>query len=158
MLIIKKYFKDVLLFCIILFLWLISGLIFKINYDYYNLLELPVFALNGKAISIIWFIIYILTTISIIIVSKRTNILRNNDYLYILITNYLSNQLFLFFFFKLMSPFLGFAITTIVSLSTIFLYLETKKISKKASYFLIPYIIYGIYAFILMASVYFMNF
>ena len=128
MLIIKKYFKDVLLFCIILFLWLISGLIFKINYDYYNLLELPVFALNGKAISIIWFIIYILTTISIIIVSKRTNILRNNDYLYILITNYLSNQLFLFFFFKLMSPFLGFAITTIVSLSTIFLYLETKKI------------------------------
>ena len=155
---IKKYFKDILLFIIILFFWLISGLLFRIDFDYYSLLKLPSFALSGKLISIIWFIIYILTTISIIIVSKRTNILKNNDYLYILLTNYLSNQLFLFFFFKLMSPFLGFAITTIVTLSTIFLYIETKKISKKSSYFLIPYCLYGIYAFILMASVYFMNF
>lgn len=156
--IIKKYFKDVLLFIIILLFWLISGLLFKFNKDYYSLLKLPSFALDGRIISIIWFIIYILNTISIILVSKKTNILKNNDYLYILLTNYLANQLFVFFFFKLMSPFLGFAITTIVSLSTIFLYIETKKISKTASYFLIPYIIYGIYAFILMTTVYFMNF
>ena len=156
--IIKKYFKDVLLFIIILLFWLISGLLFKFNKDYYSLLKLPSFTLDGRIIRIIWFIIYILNTISIILVSKKTNILKNNDYLYILLTNYLANQLFVFFFFKLMSPFLGFAITTIVSLSTIFLYIETKKISKTASYFLIPYIIYGIYAFILMTTVYFMNF
>ena len=92
------------------------------------------------------------------IVSKKTNILKNNDYLYILITNYLSNSLFMYFFFKLMSPFLGFAITTTTFLSSIFLFIETKKISLKASYFLIPYIIYGLYAFILMTTIYFMNF
>ena len=156
--IIKKYIKDIILFIIILLFWLISGFLFRFNGEYYSLLKLPSFALNGKVISIIWFIIYILNTISIIIVSKKTNILKNNDYLYILLTNYISNQLFMYFFFYLMSPFLGFAITTIISLSTIFLYIETKKISKKSSYFLIPYIIYGIYAFILMTSVYFMNF
>lgn len=156
--IIKKYFKDAVLFIIILLFWLISGILFKFNPDYYSLLKLPSFALSGKAISIIWFIIYILNTISIILVSKKTNILKNNDYLYILLTNYLANQLFVFFFFQLMSPFLGFAITTIVCLSTVFLYIETKKISKKSSYFLIPYLIYGIYAFILMTTVYFMNF
>ncbi len=155
---IKKHLKDILLFIIILFLWLLSGFLFKYNKEYYELLKLPSFALNGKVISIIWFIIYILNTISIIIVSKKTNILKNRDYLYILLTNYLANQLFMYFFFYLMSPFLGFAITTVVTLSTIFLFIETKKISKKSSYFLIPYIIYSIYAFILMSSVYFMNF
>ena len=155
---IKKHLKDILLFIIILFLWLLSGFLFKYNKEYYELLKLPSFALNGKVISIIWFIIYILNTISIIIVSKKTNILKNRDYLYILLTNYLANQLFIYFFFYLMSPFLGFAITTVVALSTIFLFIETKKISKKSSYFLIPYIIYSIYAFILMSSVYFMNF
>ena len=149
---IKKYFKNILLFIFILFLWLLSGFIFKFNKEYYDLLRLPSFVLNGKLISIIWFII------SIIIVSKKTNIFKNRDYLYILLTNYLANELFMYFFFYLMSPFLGFAITTVVMLSTIFLFLETKKISKKSSYFLIPYIIYSIYTFILMSTVYFMNF
>lgn len=158
MLIIKKYIKDIILFIVILLLWCISGFIFKIDYNYYNLLKLPFFTLSGKYISIIWFIIYILNTISIIKVSKITNIFRNNDYLYILLTNYISNELFIYFFFKLMSPFLGLAITIIVSLSSYFLYIETKKISKNASYYLIPYVIYGVYAFILMISIYFMNF
>ena len=119
------------------------------------MLKLPSFALSGKWISIIWLLIYILNTISIVIICNKVKILQNKDYLYILLTNYFANQLFMYFFFYLMSPFLGFAITTVVMLSTIFLFLETKKISKKSSYFLVPYIIY---AFILMATVYFMNF
>lgn len=147
-----------MLFIGILFLWLLSGLIFNVNNDYYSLLKLPFFTLNGKIISIIWFIIYILITISIFKVIKKINIFKNKDYLYILITNYLSNQLFMYFFFYLMSPFLGFIITIIISLSTIFLYLETKKISKKSSYYLIPYIIYTTYALILMSTIYFINF
>ena len=158
MIIIKKYLKNTLLFIIILFLWLLSGLLFKYNNDYYSLLKLPSFTLDGKRISIIWFIIYILNSISIIMVTKKINIFKNNDYLYILITNYISNQLFMYFFFYLMSPFLGFAITTIITLSTIFLYIETKKISKNSSYFLIPYVIYIIYAFLLIVTIYFMNF
>ena len=158
MIIIKNYLKKILLFIIILLLWLLSGLLFKVDYSYYKMLKLPFFSIDGKYIGIIWFIIYILNTISILKVSKITNILKNNDYLYILLTNYISNELFIFFFFKLMSPFLGLSDTIIVFLSTIFLFIETKKISKKASYFLIPYIIYNVYALILMASIYFMNF
>lgn len=154
----KIKFKDILLFIGILFLWLLSGLLFKVNNDYYSLLKLPFFVLSGKFISIIWFIIYILITISIIKIIKKANIFKNKDYLYMLITNYLANQLFMYFFFYLMSPFLGFIITIIISLSTIFLYLETKKISKISSYYLIPYIIYSTYALILMTSIYFINF
>lgn len=155
---IKKYIKDILLLLITLFLWLLSGILFKYNYDFYNMLKLPSFTLNNTLISIIWFIIYLLISISILLVIKKTNILKNNDYLYILITNYLSNQLFMYFFFQLMSPFLGFAITTTTFLSSIFLFIETRKISLKSSYFLIPYMIYCLYAFILMTTIYFMNF
>ena len=146
------------MFLIILLFWLLSGLIFKVDNSYYSLLDIPSFTLSSKFISILWFIIYILITISIIKISKKTNIFKNDDYTYILITNYIANQLFMYFFFYLKSPFLGFAITTVILLSTIFLFIETKKISKKASYYLIPYIIYSIYAFILMSTTYFMNF
>lgn len=156
--IIKKHIHNIVLFIIILFFWLLSGLLFKVNNSFYNLLELPSFTLSGNVIGFIWIIIYILNTISIILISKKTNILKNSDYLYILLINYISNQLFMYFFFYLMSPFLGFAITTIIFISTIFLFIETNKISKKSSYFLIPYLIYCSYAFILMSSIYFMNF
>lgn len=154
----KTYLKQILLFIIILFFWLLSGLIFKYDPEFYSLLKLPSFTLSGKWISIIWFIIYILNTISIVIIVNKVKLLENRDYLYILLTNYFANQLFMYFFFYLMSPFLGFAITTIVMLSSIFLFIETKKVSKTSSYFLIPYIIYSIYAFVLMATIYFMNF
>ena len=158
MIFIKKYLKDILLFIVILFLWCLSGLLFKYNGDYYSLLDLPSFALDGKYISIIWFIIYILNSISILLIIKKFNILKKYDYLYILITNYLANQLFMFFFFYLMSPFLGFVITVIIFITSIFLFIETKKLNKKASYYLIPYILYNSYALILMTTVYFMNF
>jgi len=62
------------------------------------------------------------------------------------------------FFFTLRSPFLGFIDTTIVLISSIYLYLETKNIDKKISYYLTPYIIYNIYAFILSLTVYILNF
>ena len=154
----KTYLRQIVMFTLILFFWLLSGFLFKYDSDFYSLLKLPSFALSGKWISIIWFIIYILNSVSIFIISKSVNILKSKDYLYILLTNYFANQLFMYFFFYLMSPFLGFAITTIVMMTSVFLFIESKKISKVSSYFLIPYIIYSIYAFVLMATVYFMNF
>lgn len=154
----KTYLRQIVMFTLILFFWLLSGFLFKYDSDFYSLLKLPSFALSGKWISIIWFIIYILNSVSIVIISKSVNILKSKDYLYILLTNYFANQLFMYFFFYLMSPFLGFAITTIVMMTSVFLFIESKKISKVSSYFLIPYIIYSIYAFALMATVYFMNF
>lgn len=158
MIFIKKYFKSILVFFIILLLWSLSGLLFKYNPEYYSLLKLPSFALSGKLISIAWFIIYILNSISITLIIRKYNILKQYDYIYILLTNYLANELFMFFFFNLMSPFLGFVVTTIVFITSVFLIIETYKLNKKASYLLIPYTIYSLYALILMSSVYFMNF
>ena len=108
--------------------------------------------------SILWFVIYLSVSISIYIVSTKTKILKSFDYLYILLTTYFACELFMYLFFYLMSPFLGFIITVVTFISSIFLYIETKNISKKASYFVIPYNIYTLYLLILMTIVYFMNF
>ncbi len=150
--------KKVLRFLVCFLPWLVSGIVFKYDASYYNMLRIPGFAFPPSVISIIWIIIYILIAISIYLVSTLKNIFKEGDYLYVLITNYLANQLFLYVFFNLKSPFFGFVITTVTLISSVFLFLETKKLKTKASYFLIPYIIYSVYAFILSLTVYVMNF
>lgn len=154
----KNKIKDIISFIIILFPWLISGILFPYNKEFYEALKIPSFALPGVVIGITWLVLYVLISISIYIISKKINILKNNDYLYILITNYLANQLFSFAFFYLMSPFLAFVMTAITFISSIFFFIETKEINKKASYFLIPYIVFSSYAFIVSLSIYIMNF
>ena len=150
--------KKILRFIILLFPWLLSGIIFKVNLDYYNYLNLPSFVLPNKLISFIWIILYVLITISIYKISINKNILKEKDYFYVLITNFLANSLFIYGFFYLKSPFFGFILTTITLISSIFLFIETKKLNKKASYYLIPYIVFNVYAFILSLSIYIMNF
>lgn len=154
----KINLKGILSFLLILLFWFIGSFLFKYNPEFYENLTLPSFALPGYLISYIWIIIYILITISIYTTTKKENIFKNKDYFYVLLTNYLANQSFPLVFFYLMSPFLGFVMTTIVFISSIYLFIETYKINKKGSYFLIPYIIYNLYAFILSLAVYIMNF
>lgn len=150
--------KKILRFIILLFPWLLSGIIFKVDLDYYNYLNLPGFVLPNKLISIIWIILYVLITISIYKISINKNIFKEKDYFYVLITNFLANSLFIYGFFYLKSLFFGFILTTITLISSIFLFIETKKLNKKASYYLIPYIVFNVYAFILSLSIYIMNF
>ena len=121
----KNKIKDIISFIIILFPWLISGILFPYNKEFYEALKIPSFALPGVVIGITWLVLYVLISISIYIISKKINILKNNDYLYILITNYLANQLFSFAFFYLMSPFLAFVMTAITFISSIFFFIET---------------------------------
>lgn len=150
--------KKIIKFIIILLPWFISGILFKYDKDFYSTLSIPSFSLSPALISISWVIIYILIAISIYKLSNKVNILKESDYFYVLITNYLANQLFLFGFFTLKSPFFGFTLTTITLVSSIFLFLEHKKLDKSSSYFLLPYCSYSIYAFILSLTIYIMNF
>lgn len=150
--------KKVLHFLVCFLPWLVSGIIFKYDSNYYDMLNIPGFALPPKVISIVWITLYVLIAVSIYMVSKEKNIVKESDYFYVLITNYLANQLFLYAFFNLKSPFFGFVLTTVTLISSLFLFMETKKLNKKASYFLIPYSIFSVYAFILSLTVYIMNF
>ena len=150
--------KNIIIYLIFLIPWFLGGLIFGYDKDFYLSLNLSNISLPIWSFSIIWTIIYILIAYSIYLSFKKHDIFSNRDYLYILLTNYLANSTFPFFFFSLRSPFLGFVSSVIILVSSIYLYLETKHINKKASYFLIFYVIFNIYATISSLIIYLMNF
>ena len=60
--------------------------------------------------------------------------------------------------FFLTNPFLGFVDSVAILITGLFLYYETKELDEKASKYLLPYVIFNLYATILSLTVYFMNF
>lgn len=149
----KKIFK----FLIILFPWFISGLIFRSDQIFYKSLNKPFFAPPGILFPIVWTILYILIAISIYLIFKDNSYKDTLNYNKSLLINYFSNQIFSFLFFTLKSPFLALIDTIIVLISSLFLYYESKQLNKISAKLLIPYIIWNIFATILIISIFFMN-
>lgn len=145
--------KKILRYLGFLLPWFIGGIIFKVDTTFYKSLNKPSLAPPGYLFAIIWPILYILIALSIYKMKDK-----NKDYLKALIINYFSNQIFNFFFFTIKSPFIAMIDTIIVLISSLYLYLETKKDNSLSSKLLIPYIIWNIFATYLIISVYIMNF
>ena len=146
-------FKKIGLFILYLLPWFLSAILFRSDTIYYKNLNLPFFAPPSIIFPIIWPILYLLITYSIFNVYKDSN----NNYKKILLINYISNQLFSFFFFTIKSNILSLIDTIIVLVSSIYLLKETNQIDKKYSKYLIPYIIWNTYALILIFSILAMN-
>lgn len=149
--------KKFLRFLLFLLPWFIGGILFRSNPVFYKSLNKPFFAPPGILFGIIWPILYILIAISVYNIYKNNNYKNISDYNKTLIINYFSNQIFSFLFFTLQSPFLALIDTIIVFISSLFLYYETKELDKKYSKLLIPYVIWNLFASILIISIFFMN-
>lgn len=145
-------------FILILALWFLSGILFPFDSTFYQSLSKPFFTPPGIIFSIVWPILYLLITISINKIYKEYSIKEIPSYNRSLGINYLFNQLYSFVFFTLHSVFLGFCFSLGTLISALFLYDETKSLNKTASTYLIPYIIWCVFATILSLVIYFMNF
>lgn len=149
--------KKLLLFICILLPWFISGWIVKIDPSFYINLNLPKFAPPTIFFTVAWTILYILIAISIYLVYTKVYHQYIKSYTKTLIINYIFNQLYIFLFFSLKSIFLGFVDIVIIFITSLSLYYETKEINQKASYFLIAYCLFSLFALILNLSIYFLN-
>lgn len=149
----KKIFK----FLVFLAPWFISSLLFKSDTIFYKSLNKPLFAPPSIIFPIVWTILYILIAISIYLIYNDNNYKDTQEYNKSLLINYFSNQIFSFLFFTIKSPFLSLIDTIVVLISSLFLYYESKELNKKASKLLIPYIIWNVFATILIISIFFMN-
>ena len=149
--------KKVLRFLVILIPWFIGGILFRSDSVYYKNLNKPFFAPPGILFGIIWPILYILIAISIYKVYDKNSFSETKRYNEALIINYFSNQIFSFLFFTIKSPFFALIDTIIVLISSLYLYLETKELDEDSSKYLIPYIIWNVFASILIISVFFLN-
>ena len=149
----KKIFK----FILILIPWFIGGLLFKSDTIFYKSLNKPVFAPPSILFPIVWTILYILIALSIYLIFKNNIFKDTKNYNKALLINYFSNQVFSFLFFTLKSPFLALIDTFIVFISSLFLYYESKELNKASAKLLIPYIIWNLFALILIIFIFFMN-
>ena len=149
--------KNILKFLICLLPWFISGLVFKNDTIFYKSLNKPSFAPKPIVFPIVWTILYVLIAISIYKIYKNESYKNTPEFNKALLINYFSNQIFSFLFFTLKSPFLALIDTVIVLISSLFLYYEAKEINKVSAKLLIPYIIWNIFATILITSIFFMN-
>ena len=146
-------FKKFLVYLLFLLPWFVSSLIFKIDTAYYNSLNLPWFAPPPIIFAIVWPILYSLIAYSIYKIWPNSTA----KYKLYLIINYLANQLYTFVFFSLKNNFLALVDTIITLISAIYLYIETKKINNGKEKFLIPYIIWNIFALILVFTIFLIN-
>lgn len=148
-------FKNIIVYLVILALWFASSIFFPFDSGFYNSLKLPSYTPPNIVFSIMWIILYLLISLSIFIIIKKN--LYNKDYLYILIINYLFNQLFSLFFFSFNNLFLTLVSTIITFVSSLFLYYETRKLNLKSSLLLIPYMLWNLFATILFINIYLIN-
>ena len=145
--------KKIFSFLLYLLPWFLSAIIFKIDTNYYQSLNLPFFAPPSITFAIIWPILYLLIAYTIYKVLPKSN----TNYKKTLIINFLSNQLYTFFFFTIKNNILALIDTIIVIISSIYVYKETKKIDHTTSKYLIPYILWNTFATILSLSITLMN-
>ena len=149
----KKIFK----FILILLPWFTAGILFRSDTIFYKSLNKPFFAPPSILFPIVWTILYFLIALSIYLIFKNNSYKDTPSYNKTLLINYFSNQIFSFLFFTLKSPFLALIDTFIVFISSLFLYYESKELNKTSAKLLIPYIIWNLFATILIVSIFFMN-
>ena len=146
-------FKKILKYILYLFPWFLSSILSYKKYNYYNSLNLPFFAPPKIIFPIVWSILFILIAYTIYKVYPTSD----KAYKKVLLINYLSNQLFTILFFNLENLFLSFVDTVIVFMSSLYLYEATYTYDKSVSKYLIPYIIWNLFALILSLTITVMN-
>ena len=148
--------KKFLIFLGSFILFLVPSFFIR-DYSFYETLNLPWFALPKQLFPIIWTTLYFLISISVSIIYSMYNFRYIKDYNKALISNYIFNELFTFVLFYFKNLFLSFIVALANLITSLFLYYETKELDKRASNFLIPYVLFNVFATILMLTIYFMN-
>lgn len=146
--------RKIIFFILLVFIWNISLLLFPVNYAYLTTLK---GIINVKYEYFI--IIYLVTSISFIYSFYKLFIDYdlNNNYNFVFILNYVFSSMLGLFFFKFNSLLLSVICMCVVSVTSIFLYLESKKIDRISSLYVIPSIIFNIFNLISLIIITILN-
>jgi tryptophan-rich sensory protein len=150
----KKFF----MFVLALLPWFLSGILIEIDKSYYASLRLPFFIPPVIIFDIIQLIIYILLAYNVIKIYNDYKFDGEaKNYYFILTLNYIFYQLLIPIFFGLNSLFFAFVDVLAIFVSSLWLYYECRKLNNVICKGLIPYLIWNLYATLLIVTIYFMN-
>lgn len=125
---------------------------------WYKSLNRPIFSPPNWVFAPVWTILFLLMAISVYLVwnkgLKKTQV---REAMYVFIFQLLLNFFWSFFFFGIRQPYLAFLEIIALWLAILLTIIKFYKISKPASYLLIPYILWVSFAAILNLSIVLLN-
>lgn len=151
----KRYFIiPIITIAICLFMGYLAGISLKAdNFSWYNSLNRSPLNPPNIIFPIAWSILYLLIGISIAIIINKyideqdLEIKKNiKNYIFLFIIQFILNLFWTYIFFGLKSPLFGFIEIIILDILIIITIMKFKTISKAASYILIPYILWCLFA------------
>lgn len=148
----------VIVFIIVYLLFLIAGFLFPIDRKWYDALKKPTWTPSGKVIGIIWGVLFALIALSLAIVEYKVGLKNTSgSFMLLWVLNYLSNQAFSYFQFRLKRLDLATLDAGVVAITAILLIFLTIPYSALAAIFLIPYACWSTFATFLSWRIYRMN-
>lgn len=148
-----KKIKYVGLFFIILFVYFLPSLIFKNDKEFYINLNKPFYAPTPILFSICWIILYVILAIFIVISIKD----KDTESLSLYFINYIIAFFFNYFFFIKKNLFLSFCTTFLCFVSGALIFSIIYKKNRYQALCLTPYLLWTVFATVLMCHIYFIN-
>lgn len=146
--------RKIIFFLILILFWNITLILFPVNYAYITTLQ-GITNINYKYFIIMYFLLTLIN--NYVFYKLFTGFDLNNNYNFVYILNYIFTQVFGLFFFKFNCLILSVICLCIVFVSSIFVYLESKKIDRINSYLIIPSILFNMFNLIGLMIVMILN-
>ena len=146
--------RKIIFFLILILFWNITLILFPVNYAYITTLQC-IININYKYFIIMYFLLTLIN--NYVFYKLFTGFDLNNNYNFVYILNYIFTQVFGLFFFKFNCLILSVICLGIVFVSSIFVYLESKKIDRTNSYLIIPSILFNMFNLIGLMIVMILN-
>lgn len=146
--------RKIIFFLILILFWNITLILFPVNYAYITTLQ-GIININYKYFIIMYFLLTLIN--NYVFYKLFTGFDLNNNYNFVYILNYIFTQVFGLFFFKFNCLILSVICLCIVFVSSIFVYIESKKIDRTNSYLIIPSILFNMFNLIGLMIVMILN-
>lgn len=146
--------RKIIFFLILILFWNITLILYPVNYAYITTLQ-GIININYKYFIIMYFLLTLIN--NYVFYKLFTGFDLNNNYNFVYILNYIFTQVFGLFFFKFNCLILSVICLGIVFVSSIFVYLESKKIDRTNSYLIIPSILFNMFNLIGLMIVMILN-
>lgn len=146
--------RKIIFFLILILFWNITLILFPVNFAYITTLQ-GIININYKYFIIMYFLLTLIN--NYVFYKLFTGFDLNNNYNFVYILNYIFTQVFGLFFFKFNCLILSVICLCIVFVSSIFVYLESKKIDRTNSYLIIPSILFNMFNLIGLMIVMILN-
>ena len=146
--------RKIIFFLILILFWNITLILFPVNYAYITTLQ-GIININYKYFIIMYFLLTLIN--NYVFYKLFTGFDLNNNYNFVYILNYIFTQVFGLFFFKFNCLILSVICLGIVFVSSIFVYVESKKIDRTNSYLIIPSILFNMFNLIGLMIVMILN-